>query len=125
MSVQRQVCDAVKARGYWNLPNRSFAARQLAKLVEEVAELADALAISSPPTWLRALRVAGKLARQAFDSQTLWMDADIDAESAKAEIADVQVVLFCLAETLGLDVAQEALRKSKADVKRGVRDGNH
>jgi len=45
------------------------------------------------------------------------------------ELADLQVVLYCAAATLGeilgreVDLAEEALRKARRDVERGVRGG--
>jgi hypothetical protein len=56
----------------------------------------------------------------------MWQSAvcgSVYPSDTRRESADCQVVLHCLAEAQGFDVAEEALAKSAADAKRGVRNG--
>ena len=131
-TIQEQVAQAVAARGYregWTA--EQFAARQVAKLQEELGELVrhiDARA-DEKAEWEVLASVAGRLARSAFDaSKNDWMDAYVyGAHCARWELADIQVVVFALAAALSeidgepFDLAQAALDKATEDVDRGVR----
>ena len=135
MRVQDQVNWYVKARGYKCKPDGSawsseqFAARQVAKLCEELGELRRytrqlGLHDTGWPQyskWERLLGQAAQVARQAFDEGD-WEDAwVVSSKKAAQELADMQVVLFCLADALGVDVVELAREKAAADVERGVR----
>ena len=108
LEAQKMVADAVSARGYrdgWNADQ--FAARQLAKLIEETAEASE---------WVHGVEI--------FDNSGAWDWIEVDALARFflcEEVADIQVVLFALADALGMDVVAAAVEKSAADVERGVR----
>lgn len=123
MNAQEIVAANVAARGYrdgWTA--EQFVARQLCKLTEELSE---ALACMSDPGWHHYwtddAHMAGRLAREDFDRKVLWDTVEIDADTLRAELADMQVVLFAAAAALEFDVVQSAIDKSGADVARGVR----
>ena len=128
MKEQNEVYEAVVARGYregWRVD--LFLARQVVKLVEEVAE-AGALVAWLPNYFRAEIRNAGASARWLFDSEEKWVDQDVpEPEALAKELADLQVVLFCAAAALGeltgepFDVVQAAREKATADVARGVR----
>jgi NTP pyrophosphatase (non-canonical NTP hydrolase) len=123
MNAQEIVAANVAARGYmagWTA--EQFVARQLAKLTEELSE---ALACMRDPGWHHYwtddAHMAGRMAREDFDRKMLWDTVEIDTGALRAELADMQVVLFAAAQTLEFDIAQAAIDKSGADVERGVR----
>jgi NTP pyrophosphatase (non-canonical NTP hydrolase) len=133
VSIQDDVA-AVCDRGYYEKSNgdpwtkEQLAARQVAKLTEELAELTEAIwAIgqrNGPAPWEESLWIAGKEARMAFDGDS-WENAEVtDAELAAGELADIQVVVFTLADALGEDVLELAREKALSDVERGVREAN-
>ncbi len=126
-NLQARVYNAVEKRGYvagWT-PVR-FIARQVAKLAEEVAELAAAMLL--PGVMQGYIQESGRIARGRFDVATPWRAVKLlDAEQAAAELADCQVVIFAAAEALrrsGLvkdfDVLAAAVAKAEADVTRGT-----
>lgn len=127
ITPQRIVYSHVAQRGYaegWT--PAQFAARQMAKLVEEVAELAAYINLptstdSGVGMYLN-LQEAGAKARRLFDApgQEQWADAHIYPQ-ATDEAADVLVTLYCLAEAIGIDVQDKAIRKAAEDRHRGVR----
>ena len=128
MNAQQRVYFETAARGYrdgWT--PEQFVARQIAKLAEELAEASWYLDGDIDGELMNAIRVAGRLARQAFDNQSLWK-GDIEiADGIETELADCQVVLYNVAEGLteitgkAFDISGEAIRKAKSDKKRGVR----
>ena len=128
MSIQSEIVEAVRSRGYlegWT--NGQLAARQVMKLVEEVGELLDYLTWhNSLPnheeifqTWYRS-RDTAISARGAFDGGecgTIFSTPD-----TIKELADIIVVCSVLAHALGVDdMMQGALDKANADIARGVR----
>jgi NTP pyrophosphatase (non-canonical NTP hydrolase) len=136
--AQDVVAQATEERGYrlgWS--DTQFLARQIAKLQEELAELADCMKLEfwgegdqSPVDF--AIEQAGKKARQWFDDRHRWnlvvmKGNESVGERLRSEAADCQVVLFNIAATLErmgeepYDVVEAAVEKSKADIKRGVR----
>lgn len=143
MTPQEQVVDAVKARGYWEgYSAYQMLARNLVKMAEELAEatawvvLEPTAAVGFGATKLEALfTLVGLVARERFDARAPadWYDNDeatpYVAEKTAKELADMQVVLFNAAQAFGewrgepFDVVQAALDKSRADVARGVRQG--
>ena len=129
MNAQKQVAENTVARGYrdgWTA--EQFAARQVCKLVEELNEL-DGSFNNYFHSWRRDLNNAAIDAKLFFDGDLGdWNDAKLwTAQSAKLELADIQVVVFNLAQALAeitgepFDVIQAAVDKSAADVTRGVR----
>lgn len=77
--------------------------------------------------WRRSLDEAGYDAKWAFDNYE-WTNTTIaDLDQAKKELADIQVVVFCLAEALAemtgrpFDVTRAAFDKATQDIERGVR----
>lgn len=127
MNAQTIVAANVAARGYrdgWTA--EQFVARQLAKLTEELAEVARQITPSTYEycrlrDWLEALQDAGIAARLAFDERSEWIGLIHISRLAPAELADMQVVLFAAAAALDFDIAQAAIDKSSQDVARGVR----
>jgi len=121
MNEQEEVANAVVARGYlkgWS--RKQFVARQAVKLAEELGELTQYLRL--PAVMSRTLRTLGDLARKVFGDQQLWLTADvINVKAAQQELADIQVVVFCMAQALDFDVVQAALAKATSDIERGVR----
>ena len=136
---QRQVYNNVAARGYtegWT--DEQFAARQVAKMQEELGELSY-LFSGEPTIFLDSglqerlfdlIDDAGAESGRMFDNHGEWKNAAVsDIERAKKELADIQVVVFCLAEALSkldagaepFDVVATAVEKSGEDVERGVR----
>ncbi len=134
--AQRAVYRAVEKRGYragFNV--EQFFARQIMKLTEELAELALLVDWDEDTRgFLTLLIYAGKEARRCFDMDMPRRQRllhHVNLEDAKKEIADLQVVVYCLAEALSermgepVDAERLALQKSRADVPRGKRAGNH
>lgn len=151
LEAQREVVAAVKARGYWDGFNaEQVATRQVCKLAEELAELADNFVlpvINGGPGEAdidpcSCIQLAGEDARATFDMKDIWdlrdagliEGADPDNpnvrqqfEDIKSEMADCIVVLFNLAGALAqltgeeFDPVARAVEKSTKDVERGVR----
>jgi len=140
-SIQRRIYDAVVRRGYrdgWTA--EQFAARQVAKVAEELGELARHVHIdhgdggSDHSTLAWSLTISAREGRRIFDDTDCnghrWARTSvIDARSALAELADIMVVACCMAEALGelcpdmdTDLMRAALQKADADVTRGVRE---
>ena len=134
MNPQEEVFQAVKARGYvsdWTM--RQFMSRQVAKLQEELGELAEICLNGSSPL-SRDILFAMEVAGHTFDNEgpEFWEDAatNITMSSFKQirqELADLQVVLLCLAEATVkysgtmFDVVEAAVGKSTSDIERGIR----
>ena len=134
-SLQKQVYEQVARRGYregWT--PEQFAARQVGKLQEELGELAEKVVffggyenpLDEDLQWV--IQRAAAKARERFDQETPWHTAGV-LEDLRDELADCQVVLFCLAEavnemageTLDFDIARAAIEKAIVDQKRGKR----
>jgi hypothetical protein len=135
LSAQKQIAANTAARGYrdgWTA--EQFAARQVCKLVEELGELCASTYLPRfgwHPFENEVIKI-GEWAKHLFDDGTAWDDkpADgvgINSDEAKSELVDIVVVALNLAETLAeitgepFDVVAAALKKSKADIGRGVR----
>ena len=127
MKAQDRVARAVEARGYrdgWS--DEQYAARQVAKLAEELGELVYFICQrwgqAQEGPWEAHCVLAGQRARQEFDDPDAWNGAAIvDYDAAATELADIVVVAFTLADALGVDVVQAAITKAERDVNRGVR----
>lgn len=134
---QRKIYANVAGRGYadgWT--NEQFLLRQSVKLLEETAELFLAMPwLQRPGKWETLLRVVGnvhRLARELFDDPEQWWPAPVSdalyAGLIREEAIDITVVLACLATALEMigdnetvHLFDEAIEKSAADTKRGVR----
>lgn len=130
MNAQREVVDAIAARGYrgdWN--PTAFGARQAAKLQEELAEAVECYTWGWRGLLLRfVIALAASVARWYFDNWQGWEQVRCkDIEKLKGEIADAQVVVFCWADAVIEMTARPfssmwaAVKKSTADVERDVR----
>jgi len=123
-SAQAAVHEALRQRGYVDpYPPAVFAWRQILKATEELGELAAAFRLEDAGAgeFRLTLEGLGAWARSLFDLHDL-SGVTLDQERVAAEAADLQVVLFNLAERLGIgDLTELALQKSKADIGRGVR----
>jgi len=65
--------------------------------------------------------MASTRAKRSFDRGN-WEHAEVtDHDAATSELADLQVVLFTLADALGVDVVELALERARGDVERGER----
>lgn len=133
--AQQQVAQSVARRGYrsgWTAPQ--FLARQVAKLMEELWELSAKVGIShgsnNTPIWMKRIAEAGFLAMVSFDNPDLPWDITEDQiaiDAMKAELADIQVVLFnaaaAIEEATGqpFSVVDAAVAKAQADEARGPR----
>lgn len=122
---QRQISDAVKARGYvqGELTKEQYAAQQLCKCVEEISELADTF--QSDELWRvrTMLRQAAYSAKRLFDYPQYIGEVKLHRVQAEKELADVLVTIAMMGSVLGVDVAQRAILKSEGDKARGVRGG--
>lgn len=133
--IQQAVCAAIRARGYLDgYTAAQVAGRQVCKLAEELAELAEQV-IGLDYATVLAVALAGELGRRDFDNGQEWRELDAaavsDLAAACQEAADLQVVLLALAGSLdelcqaaglpAFDLLTAALSKAQADVKRGVR----
>jgi len=132
ITPQLVVYGHVVDRGYtegWT--PKQFLARNIHKLQEELAEASELIDNHSDFAWLstECIRSAGKACRNSFKYGRY--DDDIitvhDIDALKSELADLQVVLYCMAQAVEqitgeeFDIALEAVRKSAKDVSRGVR----
>lgn len=123
--TQEMVAEAVEARGYragWTA--EQYVARQIAKAVEELAELARVTDWwDAPPTpeWYFELDIAAHTARDWFDAAGDDLVPALDLDIIRRELPDVLIPLLCLAEAVGLDLLALARAKAGADVARGVR----
>ena len=126
MSAQAQAVASVARRGYldgWN--DGELLARQVAKLIEELGELASTVETDDPALgyFLGNVVRAGHAAREAFDQPEHFVGATIvDTQAAQYELADLGVVLAVMAHALDVpDVMFAASQKALADEARGVR----
>lgn len=134
MKPQDIVSKAVRERGYYNKPDGSewtkeqLASRQVAKLVEELDELANQIGVADLhyDFWAFELEKAAISATRHFNDSDEWGQfantVIFDEDKAAIELADIQVVVFTLADALGVDVAQLAVDKAQRDIERGVRN---
>jgi NTP pyrophosphatase (non-canonical NTP hydrolase) len=131
ITPQQVVYGHVEARGYtkgWT--PEQFLVRNLFKIMEEVAEVTNHLSAQYYPAE-DAIASAGARCREIFKEmprdQEVWINNTDDYEHLKKELADVQVVLYCMASALEqitgkpFDLDLEAVRKASSDVSRGVR----
>lgn len=129
MTAQARIVDAVARRGYLNgYSPEQVEARQVVKLVEELAELVDCvrprLSGYDAELWAAMTEnavTAGRLARLLFDGGD-WHNAEPSIlYGADGEAADMAVVLSVFATMRNFDLMQAAHEKAVQDVERGVR----
>lgn len=133
LNPQQAVYKNIEKRGYYNsfLPDQLLA-RHIAKLQEEASEAAVTLMDNDLHAWPFDIqhRILKDVARLNFDKGD-WalyeLPGSFDIETLKNELADVQVVLFSIAELINqhhtpFDVVAAAEAKSAADISRGVRE---
>ena len=119
--VARNVRERGCAKGY---NEETFAARQLARCIEELAKAA--LCFTLPQGFAELIADAGKEARKWLDNEDAWTmlgGARVrkgEQQKALGGLADVMVSLFCAGDALDGDLAAEAVAKSRADVPRGA-----
>jgi NTP pyrophosphatase (non-canonical NTP hydrolase) len=124
---QHEIVSAVYRRGYRVRPDGTlwtddqYAARQVAKLVEELGELVVHAGPALLQRWEHMLMSASANARRHFDDMDGWESVAVGREAAAEELADLQVVIFNMADALGVDVLELALEKARGDIERGVR----
>lgn len=128
--LQARVLNAVTRRGYrdgWN--DVQFAARQVAKALEELAELGALFDLPHGFVWgfQECLQEAGCFARSIFDQHERWLGVemdldDIDTEALARELADVIIPILNLASVFNIDVLEVVDTKARQDVGRGVRN---
>jgi NTP pyrophosphatase (non-canonical NTP hydrolase) len=112
-------------RGGWT--PEQFIARQVCKLAEEVGELAQL--VDLPGQLGPLIASTGTIARWTLGQDQTWQDGGTSCapHALMAELADVQVVVFCLAEELArptgedYDVVEHALVNVAGDTMRGQR----
>ena len=130
MTAQAQTVAAVAQRGYLNgFTDDELFTRQLAKLAEELAELAAHVEVDDPvlEDFLGKLVMLGKPARRIFDRPAAFVGACVmDTPAAISELTDCAVVLAVAAHALDVpDLMYAASVKARQDVTRGVRaNGN-
>ena len=134
MNAQQEVFNAVKTRGYvddWTM--RQFMSRQVAKLQEELGELAE-ICLNGSSSLSRDMLITAEVAKIAFNykGHDFWEDAAVNItmssfKQVRKELTDMQVVLFCLSEATVkysgtmFDVVEAAVEKSTSDIERGAR----
>ena len=129
-NYQAEIVANVDARGYrvkrdgirWT--DAQYAARQVCKLGEEFGELTWWVTWNCiRPYWHGTAQTLRDECKIDFDeTEQFWANVAINSpDQAAAEAADMLVVLYNLADALGVDLNALALEKSRADVERGVR----
>ena len=123
--TQLQIFNAVAERGYMDTTRWTrdqLIARQIIKLIEEIGELADHVSAESQSevnACLSLMQETGLAARKAFD-YSRFEHPMVDLAKLRHELADVQIVIFCLAALLDVDVVGDAWTKAVNDISRGV-----
>jgi len=140
MSVleQEQIAENLEARGYYHRSDGTrwtgaqIVARNLAKLVEEVGEIAEEVVTArdgcGDAVWASELQSAAYYARRAFDHEVMWDGANVyDLDKIRAEVDDCFACLANLVKGLEMldgkphDIAQGAVVKTTDDIERGRR----
>jgi NTP pyrophosphatase (non-canonical NTP hydrolase) len=143
-NTQQFVHSAVVARGYHkDWLEREFVVRQILKLSEELVEVLSGITLlrqemlhldvrsKIEPIWMESIRDTGELCRKMFDvDRSAWdlVKIELDLDTLRDELADMQVVIYALAEEINLmdsshpyDVETAAREKSIDDIPRGIR----
>jgi len=120
MTAQQAIYNAVKERGYVTNITAYDLHQQVLKLLEEGGELAAGL----PDLAIRDFEAIQELnvrVRHLFDTNQPRLNGQVNTAVLIAELADVAVVAFVMAELLGVDLQAVAVEKAERDVKRGKR----
>lgn len=131
-SWQLQIYEHTAKRGYvtgWT--DNQFAARQVVKAIEELAELVECVDFGSDDFAMLQIMMhhVGKTARELFDNKNVWKYVDVKP-GAGSESCDVAVTLANFAAAYErisgqrFDVLEGAMMKAEGDIERGVRS-NH
>lgn len=129
LDAQTAIFESLEDRGYTaGLEYEQLAARQIAKMLEEVCEAAACVAGFSPVMQAQ-IGTLQQMARSEFDDKARWQDRGriISLSGLKAELSDVGVTLANAAEAISwhderkFDVMREAVGKATADITRGIR----
>lgn len=129
-SPQRDVFMSTVKRGYlgrWSIVE--FAVRQVAKAMEELAELSESVLVSDTRVkgLFAEMQKIGEMARAVFDDETVNWRSGVDYDKFCEELADLQVVVFNAADAVAIAAntpyssAVAAVEKARADIERGVR----
>ncbi len=132
--IKDEIVQSVKDRGYlegWT--GKELLGRQIAKMQEELAELADLVLVGPSQLW-SDIRLAGETARMAFDdmdkahwNQITGVVVKGHSGAIKKEISDMQVVMVIIEHAVYKCCGSEfnafygALGKAEDDVERGKR----
>ena len=130
-SPQRDVFMSTVKRGYlgkWSIVE--FAVRQIAKAMEELAELSETVVASDMrvKNLFAEMQEVGELARTVFDDEAVNWRSGVDYDKFCEELSDLQVVVFNAADAIGIAAnetyssAIAAVKKARADIDRGVRN---
>lgn len=134
MNPQQRVFENVaNKRGYLKgFTHEQYLVRNIAKLVEELAEFASYVKQRrhGHSAWKLNLFEAAKFAREQFDRPDEWESASVfgSPKELEQEMADMQVVLFNLAQAYSIlfardfNIVEAAEAKSREDIARGRRD---
>jgi NTP pyrophosphatase (non-canonical NTP hydrolase) len=122
MTTQQQIFDDVQTRGYIGDNVWLALHQQGLKITEEAMELMLELPDLSPSD-AEAVRALNMRVRQLFDNPQPLLITNIHTAVSKltAELADVAVVAFVMAELLGVDLLTIAKEKAEKDKARGRR----
>lgn len=122
---QIEIVRWLRARGYlagWNADQ--FAARQLVKLMEELAEAMQAIEGGGEimATFLQQVRLVGLAAHNVFDEPALFEDVTVSLPVLLREFPDLVVPVAGLAHAIEVpDMMAAGVQKARADAVRGVR----
>lgn len=132
--IQQNIFEAIKERGYLDqgLSLTETLARQLAKLAEELGELSEEC-YSLPGELYHILSLCKTIGKTVFDNVGSWEDSRLSyGKFAADELADIGVVLFCMAEIVNklsqenigepFDLLDAVRKKAEQDTERGVRN---
>lgn len=132
--IVKDVGENIEERGYYpgDISREALIVRQIAKLGEELGELAGEVSVTGSHLIKSSINVdamisivnSGREYREAFDNLDGWSGFLIDRDrmdSFKKELADLQVVVLSMAYLMDFDVLEAALKKSRDDIGRSVR----
>lgn len=124
--TQIRIFNAVAERGYMDTTRWTrdqLIAQQTVKLIEELGEMAAHVGVygmSEVNEVLSLVERTGESAKRTLDEEP-FENPRVDLDGLRHELADIQVVVFCLASLLDVDVVGDAWTKAVNDISRGVR----
>jgi len=119
MTTQKQIFDAVQARGYVTGNTPFDVSQQVLKTLEEALELSLCLP-DLPANDVNAIRSLLVRVQYLFDNAQPRLVSNIDTAAIIAEVPDVVIPAVVLCQILGVDLEALMLEKSAKDVERGV-----